>query len=491
MKAKLSSAWWSGAPSLGLMVAILSGCQCGPAPGSLDRPDAGSDGAAGAHQDSGTEDSGVDGGNGDAGPIDGGLPDAGEDATFPVSQRHDWQQVNDVAINARGDYVVAWHDESSDPPDTDLSAVRVRAFRADGQPRCEEFVVNLTTEGRQQLGAVDLWPDSSFVVAFETMSFVGAPRGPAFRRFDPHCQPLGEEVVAFTLGSSVDVAVLQDGTFVVVAQVEEGTTPAGVAGSCVYAQRFARDGARLGAPARLSSTQEIPRDQLPRVAASTDGTYTVAWAQMSPAPGSLGGSTARRMSPDGTPLSTPISLGVGVYADRIVHLPSGDFAVLGASLESLGGQMHQRAPLRLFAPDGTPRGSAFLPVTTDGAGVEQIGAGLAAVGCCRLLVSWTRVEPGAAEGPDARARVFGSDGRPVATAPFGSDEFSLVPRDNLRPSHFPEYPVSAANACGQAVFSWIERWESPTDAGVSIGDGDIWGRRLRLMLPAGEATCPE
>ena len=85
---------------------------------------------------------------------------------------------------ADGRFVVVW--SSDNPGDGDGSAVFARIFGSDCMPSGDEFIVNSTTAGQQELPSVAAWADGRFVVSWEspdtTASHVAGIRA---RIFDP------------------------------------------------------------------------------------------------------------------------------------------------------------------------------------------------------------------------------------------------------------------------------------------------------------------
>ena len=118
-----------------------------------------------------------------------GNPQGGE---FQVnSYTTDKQRFAFVAMDADGDFVVTWRGYGQDGSEEGVFA---QAFNAAGQPKGVELQVNVFTDGEQEDGAVAMDPDGNFVVAWESYgqdaSYEGiflrryAASGPAFADFD-------------------------------------------------------------------------------------------------------------------------------------------------------------------------------------------------------------------------------------------------------------------------------------------------------------------
>ena len=86
-----------------------------------------------------------------------------------------------VAVDAKGDFVVAWQ---SDEQDGSGYGVVGRRFSHSGSPKGAEFQVNTFTTGDQALSSVATTPSGSFVVVWQSSGQDGAGVGVFGRRFD-------------------------------------------------------------------------------------------------------------------------------------------------------------------------------------------------------------------------------------------------------------------------------------------------------------------
>lgn len=123
-----------------------------------------------------------------------------------------------IAMNPRGDFVIAWDGDPNRAADDDIHA---RLYRPDGTPQGEPFLVNSLRDGAQQWPQVAMSDANEFLVVWEHDA--GDPNVATeifARRFDPNGLPMGEEfplnTYALDKQRSPDVAVAGDGSFLVV-----------------------------------------------------------------------------------------------------------------------------------------------------------------------------------------------------------------------------------------------------------------------------------
>lgn len=146
-----------------------------------------------------------------------------------------------VAMDANGEFVVAWEDDSGE----DLSGAGVFAnvYNSDGTALTSEFEVNQTTAGPQELPNVSMDTSGDFVVTWENYTAGGSYSDVYERRYSADGQPATDErelptasdnTPTYTGGfqNSPDVALDSQGDYIV-AWSGYGSNQYGV-----YAQRF-------------------------------------------------------------------------------------------------------------------------------------------------------------------------------------------------------------------------------------------------------------
>jgi hypothetical protein len=182
------------------------------------------------------------------------------------------QQFAAVAMSPAGDFVVAW---TSAFQDGSLDGIYAQRFDAAGQPRGAEFRVNTHVDGVQEGPSVAIDADGDFIIAW---GGAGPDDGYGIhaQRFSAAGVPLGSE---FQVSSTIppqqfgaEVACDADGNFVV-AWDSDGQDGSELG---VYARRFDADGAPRGDEFRVN--QHTTEDQwLADLAMDEDGDFVIAW----------------------------------------------------------------------------------------------------------------------------------------------------------------------------------------------------------------------
>lgn len=371
------------------------------------------------------------------------------------SQRAGIQQSASVALDACGDFVVAWQSEVPGRGDE----IRVRRFDARGAARSDEIAVNVVSAGQQDAPAVAMMADGGFVLAWQTI--VENNLQVRARRFDRSGKPAGGEIAvnSRTGNANSDPAIASDarGNFVV---VWEST----IAGSYeIRARRFDASGAALGG--ELPVNADIESSQRgPALAMTPDGAFIVAWRS------NIDGSfeiRARRFDPSGTPTGGELPVNTSRVGDQVAPAvactPDGTFVI--AWENSLDNDYDIRA--RRFDAHGSPEGDEFA--VQPGGGAQQFAPALALTDAGDFLVAWQSFKAGDL---DLRARPFAGNGKPL------SEEVAL----NSASTGNQKSPALAMNATGSFVAAWH------SDA---TGDWDI-DARTGLFQPArdnGRTVC--
>jgi hypothetical protein len=176
-----------------------------------------------------------------------------------------------VAVAPAGDFVVIWNSVGQDGSNAGIFGQRFDRF---GLALAGEFRVNAVTTGNQLQSVVGMGNDGSFVVVW--LSPDGDSYGVFGRRFDPNGEPLGGDfrVNTYTTSSQIRPAVAVDaagnaavawGSF-----LEDSFSPG------VYMRLFDRSGRPHGDPFRVNSYTTADQDA-PTVAAVGSGEFVVAW----------------------------------------------------------------------------------------------------------------------------------------------------------------------------------------------------------------------
>lgn len=186
------------------------------------------------------------------------------------------QQQASVALDGSGNFAIVW--ESNDGS---LSGVFAQRFAADGTRRGAPFRVNTHTDNRQ--GAPDVAMDAAgnFVVAWRSSGQDGSGTGIYAQRYDADGNPAGGEFLVNTRteDSQVEpqVAMNASGQFVIAWSDRALAQGSDADRRMINTRAYAADGVP-----RLSSQQEAetafgPRVLNPALGMADDGRFVVAW----------------------------------------------------------------------------------------------------------------------------------------------------------------------------------------------------------------------
>ena len=194
----------------------------------------------------------------------------------------DYQAYPSVAMDADGAFVVAW--ESQDPTgdddqDGDGIGVFAQLFDSSGLPVDGELPVNSTTADDQGTPTAAMDADGDFVIAWKSDGQDGSGNGIFAQRFDSTGAPVGDEfpVNTETASDQTQPAAAMDdaGGFVVVwnSMGQDGS----VGG--IFGQLFDAAGARRGSEFQVNTTTYLDQSA-PAAAMDADGDFVVAWESL-------------------------------------------------------------------------------------------------------------------------------------------------------------------------------------------------------------------
>jgi phosphoheptose isomerase len=235
-----------------------------------------------------------------------------------------------VALDDDGDFVIAWQ---SFHQDESYFGVFARRFDAAGVPQATEFQVNSYTPQAQYRPAVDLDADGDFVIAWHSLDQDGASSGVFARRFSAAGVPqaLEVQVNAYTTGSQrfPAVGLGSGGDFVISWESYQDGSLSGI-----FARRWSAAGVAVGAEFQVNSY--TPSEQgRPDVAVDTGGSFVVSWASDNQDDGGYDGVFAQRFSAAGVPID--VEFQVNTYTPQHQSNPAvgadadGDFVVAWSS----------------------------------------------------------------------------------------------------------------------------------------------------------------
>jgi hypothetical protein len=283
-----------------------------------------------------------------------------------------YQRAAVVAMDATGDFVVAWTSER----DGSGFGVFARRFASTGAPAGGEFQVSTYTYNYQGNPEIGMEDNGDFVVAWESYQD-GASYGVFARRFASTGAALGPELQVNTFTTDLQagavVAMDADGDFVVAWQsyLQDGSDYG------VFARRHASTGAALGSEIRVNvRTGSIQSD--PAISIDGDGDFLVTWTSDAQ-DGDGYGVFARRFTSSGAAVAGEFQVNartVSYQSDPIAAmLRTGDFVVAWASDGQDGagyGVFGRRWLGRVLDVDG----NGILDALTDGVLVLRWSFGL-------------------------------------------------------------------------------------------------------------------
>jgi autotransporter-associated beta strand protein len=183
------------------------------------------------------------------------------------------QSLSSVAMDADGDFVVAWGSNGQDGSGYGVYAQR---YNAAGATQGTEFKVNTYTDSTQGAADVAMDEDGNFVIVWHSSLQDGSSNGVFAQRYNAAGEAQGVEfqVNTYITGNqqNADVAMDADGNFVVTWQsaAQDGSSDG------VYAQRYNAAGVAQGAEFRVNTATDGAQN-VPAVAMDADGAFVISW----------------------------------------------------------------------------------------------------------------------------------------------------------------------------------------------------------------------
>jgi hypothetical protein len=301
------------------------------------------------------------------------------------SYTNDTQLYPSVAASGAGDFVVAWQSNAQDGNSFGVFAQR---FSSDGARLGSEFSVNTHTSNIQRDPAVAAQEDGDFVVTWASAIQDGSMFGVFVRLFSSAGTPLTEEIQVntYTTGSQSAPAVATDadGDFIVVwNSVHDGSSRG------VFGRVFSNTGGALGDEFQVNAYTLFDQ-QGPVVAASTAGDFVVVWRSQ----GQLGlpnqyDLLGRRISSGGAPLAGEFQ--VNIHGSTLVSPSSPSVAATGdgefvVAWHVFGDGSNYGIFARRFSSAGAPL-TGELQVNRYTVG-HQLGASVAADSAGGFVIAW-------------------------------------------------------------------------------------------------------
>jgi hypothetical protein len=363
-----------------------------------------------------------------------------------------------VAMDNAGNFVVSWESYGQDG---DSYSVQGRRFDNLAAPRGGEFQVNQVTAYDQGYPAVASDPAGNFVVVWQSDSQDGSGSGVFARRYDKTGASLGAEfrVNTFTTGDQLAPQVATDagGNFVVVWQsaAQDG------AATGVFGQRFNNAGTPVAAEFPVNSY--TTGDQLvPTVAMDAAGDFVVVWRGAGPT--SADGVFARRYNSAGVAqgIESQVNTSPTPSYPVVAMDKAGAFAVVWEGYP-VGGSGRD-AVARRFDSSGVALGPEFRVNTYTTGNQFSPAIGMDPSG--NFTVAWESPQDGAGSG------IFGQ--RFDRSGNFIGSEFQI----NAFTTGNQQLPRVAASGSGDFVAMWSSYAQ----------DGDSWGVYGRRSALAAAST---
>jgi hypothetical protein len=183
-------------------------------------------------------------------------------------------------MDNRGDFVIAWQNYING-----TSSIDAQRFDEHGRRRGDQFRVNRDASNNAASPSVAMDADGDFVVAWHCGLYLYDGTGVVARRFDNRGNAHGAEfdVATGPYTSNANVAMDPNGDFVIAWQSGRYEYPEFI--SAVHARRYDRIGNAEGATIVVDEGSEAWRS-LPSVAMDADGDFVVAWQSYGSVPGS-------------------------------------------------------------------------------------------------------------------------------------------------------------------------------------------------------------
>jgi len=349
-----------------------------------------------------------------------------------------------------------------------------------------EFQVNTRTSLDQANAAVAMDPTGGFVVVWSSRFGTAGRSNDIFGcRFDPNCNPVGEEfqVNAETSSNQKEPSIGMNaaGSFIITWQGPGGDD------EDIFARRFDPNGLSVGGEFCINSYTD-DKQLCPSVAMSADGSFIVVWESMDILEEGKRAICGRLYNGSGTGVGAEFVIDEEPsncrYPDVAVDA-DGNFAVVWMQDKSSNSIM-----AKLYNADGSARTETFEVSTIGFSSVTPPSIAMDAAG--HFVVVWDG-DPEFASLDDVHARLYNPDGMALG------EQFVV----NTTTAGSQQNPKAAMNDEGGVVIVWDSRIDP------NIYERDIFGQRFAsqswdtgLGIPigdefqvntyvAGDQKCPD
>ena len=328
----------------------------------------------------------------------------------------------------------------------------------------DEFRVNTFRSYDQTDAAVAMRPEGGFVVAWSSYRQDGSSNGIFAQRFDPNCEPAGDEIQINTTlpGNQTEPTLAADGegNFLVAWQGpgedDEGD---------IFARRYFENGYPVYSEMHIND-YTIDRQLYPSAAVNEHGDFVIVWESEGVADEGTKSICGRLYNSNGAAVSDEFIISEsttnGRYPDVAMD-DSGSFAVVWMEDTDENFIMS-----RLYNSGGSPKTDAFKVNTIGFGSVTMPSVAMDSAGY--FVVAWDG-DPELASKDDIHARLFDPNG-----AALGEQFRVNALRDGTQ-----QNPKAAMNDEGQIVIVWEGRPD------LMVNNRDVFGRCFNFPdVPAGD-----
>ncbi|MGH8400102.1 MAG: hypothetical protein ACRESU_03275, partial [Gammaproteobacteria bacterium] len=368
-----------------------------------------------------------------------------------------------IARDAAGDFVVSWqsHDQAATDSDYDIYAQR---YHADGTKNGQEFLVNTVTSDKQEFSAVAMDAAGDFVVAWQSDNQVATSSAAIyFQRFDASGTPVGTETLANPTAVVTEkypaVAMDAAGDFVLVWTDYTGLDGYGSYGTHdgagIFARRYQADGTPID-PSDFQVNSQVTGNQNENaVAMDAVGDFVAVWKDANDS--SIKG---RRFTLTGdTTTGTEFQLNTNTYANEYPYMgmdAQGDFVVgWEARYSPTSGTTQSNLYVRRYDKQGTALDTSEVEIYSD-ATTDAYVLGVAMDAEGDYVVEICNYGGLDGDGNGLFGELFHADGTLVSPAVPVTGHPSMF-QVNTRTSGDQNYPAGVAmNADGDFVMTWTD-----------------------------------
>ncbi len=377
------------------------------------------------------------------------------------------QTVPSVAMDANGDYVVAWNNQVHLGPNY-LYDVEARVYNSAGQAQTGEILVAQTTGDTRPSVAMDA--NGDFVVAYQVLNKNTYLYGISAQRYNLAGSPQGSPLVlndgsSQSAGSLPRVAMDSTGDFAIAYQGYDSNSHG------VFAQRYNSSGTAQGSTFRVNTPQN-DNQGAPSIAMDSGGDFVIAWLD--------GGTTqtagvyAQRYNSSGAAQggNTAISTVAGASDPSVAMEPTGQYVVAWQFTQT---GTNPGIEAQRFDASGNAL-TSVVPLSTS-ENYLQVGPAVAIDGSGDFLVAWESDGQGTTASADGTilAQRVNSGGTLIGPTQFLP---STQTTDNQTA------PKIASNANGNAEIVWQSK------PSTTSGSQDTYGRLYNYVNDAPTVNTP-